>query len=113
MKPTSHHMLMYSDVLQACNEFYNRYGVIPDTVKFSYKDLSELMSNLPFSVNTLEKGKQYSNYLAIPGGLVELAVMEHNDESIGGNLGAPSFFVVESNHVDREFEKIILNKDQS
>lgn len=102
--------LSMNDVHQACNQFYTKYQVVPDTIKFTYADFTNFFAMFPSGVLTLERGKEYGQFLAIPGGFVELCVLEQTDEAIGNVVGQ-SFFVVESTQIDREFEKHVLNKD--
>jgi hypothetical protein len=103
----SGHMPTIDDVQTACGNFFQQNKVIPDTIKMTYHDMSNFMRMMPFRVEVLEKGKEYGHFLPIPGGMVELLVLEEGDETVVTYNGG-SMFVVESSQIDREFEKHVL-----
>jgi hypothetical protein len=96
-----------SDIHAACFNFFEKYHRAPDTVKMTYTDMSSFITSIPNQVQTLERGKDYGLFLPVPGGMVELLVLEHEDESVVNATGM-KFIVVESTVVDREFEKHVL-----
>jgi hypothetical protein len=99
-----------SEIQSACRSFYDKYKVVPDTVKMTYKDYSTFVNQMyQQSIQTLEKDKQYGLFVLIPGGLVELLLLEENDESVVGHgNNSQSIMVIESSKLDREFEKHVL-----
>lgn len=104
-----------ADVQNACKAFYDKHQVVPDTVKMTYKDYSNFIAQLyQQSIQTLETGKKYGLFVMIPGGMVELLLLDAHDEAIaGGNLtNNYSMMVVESSQIDREFEKHVLDGDK-
>lgn len=101
-----------NDIQSACSNFFHTHHVIPDTVKMTYHDMSQFMTTMPYKVTILERCKEYGNFVAIPGGMVELLLMEEGDESVV-NINGGSMMIIESTKIDRDFEKLILNKDQS
>ena len=100
------------DIQQACAEFYKRHQVVPDTIKLAYQDYLNFLGMSPVQPKMLEKGKEYGLFLTIPGGMVELTLMEEDGEAVGNVANGISIFAVESSKVDREFEKHILNKGE-
>lgn len=103
--------ITYHEVLQASQKFYFEHKMIPDTIKLSYNDFMILMSYMPQNITTQEVGKEYKQVLPIPGGFLEVLLLEENQESMGSNLvngSLGTFFALESNKVDREFEKHVL-----
>lgn len=105
-------IVMMHDIHAACSTFFQNNKVLPDTVKMSYQDMSNFLSCMPLMVHTLERGKEYGHFLSIPGGMVELLVLEQEDE-VTVNCGGGSMMVVESTQIDREFERHVLDKDQN
>lgn len=106
------------DIQQACSVFYKKYEVIPDTVKLTHQDYSRFIGQMyQQAVQTLESGKKYGLFVAIPGGLVELLLLDSHDEAVvnstASNVGNDNntIIVVESSQVDIEFEKHVLNKE--
>lgn len=107
----SGNVLSTGDILGACHEFYNRNKVVADTVRVSYNDFSNFLNTLQAHVlRPLETGKKYGLFLPIPGGMVELLLMEEDGEAIAQNT-AGSMICVESSAIDREFEKHVLDKE--
>lgn len=104
---TANPYITMNDIHSACFNFFEKYHCAPDTVKMTYIDMSGFLSSMPNQIQTLERGKDYGLFLPVPGGMVELLVLEHEDESIAGFAGM-KFIVVESTVVDREFEKHVL-----
>lgn len=98
-----------NDIQMACSNFFHQHKTIPDTVKMSYHDHIGFLSQMAYRVETLERGKDYGLFLPIPGGMVELMVLEQTDESTLSMTGS-SMIIVESTRVDREFEKHVLNE---
>lgn len=107
---TPHNPVTMYELLNACNGFFMQHKVIPDTVKMTFHDLTQFLSQMPMKLHTLERGKDYGTFIAIPGGMVELLVLEESNETTV-NMGGGSMFVVECTQVDREFEKHVLNKE--
>lgn len=100
-----------SDIQSACAEFYSKHQVVADTIKLTYKDFSMFLSMMHQPIQTLERGKDYGLFIAIPGGMVELCLMEDDHESMANMMQGFSIMAVESSFADREFEKHVLNKD--
>lgn len=100
------------DVQNACSSFFATNRVIPDTVKMTYNDMSNFIRMMPYKIEVLERGKDYGHFIAIPGGMLELLVMEEGDESVV-NINGGSMMIIESSQIDREFEKHVLNKGES
>lgn len=99
-----------SDVLASCKAFYEKYHAVPDTIKFTYNDYAGFIGLLHNnSVQTLEKNKKYGLFLLVPGGMVELLLLDQHDEAISNNLKGQSVMVLESSELDRAFEKHVLN----
>jgi len=98
------------DVHDACHRFFNDNKILPDTLKMAHRDLTNFYKMFPQTVQTLDRNKEYGQYVCIPGGLIELLILEDCDESVATNNG-DSFMVLECTKTDREFEKIVLNKD--
>lgn len=117
------------DVMGACYEFHRRHKAHPETIKMSYQDMTTFFT---FNgglggVKTLEKNKEYGNFISIPGGMVELLVLEDSAEENayaiqnsgvnypplppGVTHHATRVLVLESNKLEREFEKHVLNKE--
>jgi hypothetical protein len=105
-------VMTMNDIQGACSNFFHTHRVIPDTIKMTYHDMSQFMTIMPYKVVTLERGKEYGQFIAIPGGMVELLVMEESDEAVV-NINGGSMMVIESTQIDREFEKHVLNKGES
>lgn len=100
-----------NDIQNACTEFFKQNRVVPDTVKLTIQDYTGFIHNIFIAaVQTLERGKEYGLFVAVPGGYVELLLLEEDGESTA-NMAGFSIMVIESTKVDREFEKIILNKE--
>lgn len=110
------HMLNLGTVQEACAEFIKKNSMVPDTVKLSLVDFNQLLTNVHFPIQVLERGKQYGQFLAIPGGMVELVLLTDEEttasstQSLHGHMHM-SMIVVECSQLDREFEKHVLNKD--
>lgn len=98
------------DIHNACMSFFSTHRVVPDTVKMTYNDMNNLFSQFPTKMQVLERNKDYGQFLAIPGGMVELLLLEEQDESVV-NMNGGSMMVIESTQIDREFEKHVLNKE--
>ena len=103
-------IITIGDIQTACHSFFDNHKVVPDTVKMTYKDMSYFINMMPQRVMRLDRDKDYGNFIIIPGGMVELILLEESDESVV-NLSGGSIIVIESTKVDREFEKHVLNKD--
>jgi hypothetical protein len=108
-------MVCNEDIQNACKQFYHNYKIVPDTVKMSQDDFAKYLSSLyNQSVKILERGKDYGLFLLIPGGMVELLLLDDEGEATansGLNGMNSTIMVVESSQVDREFEKHVLNKE--
>lgn len=107
----NNHTVSNGDMHTACAEFYIKYKVVPDTIKLSYRDYAQYLSTHYSYSQTLERDKKYGMFIVIPGGLVEIILLEEDGESTMSTMGG-TIMVVESSQVDREFEKHILNKDE-
>lgn len=94
-----------SDIQNACGAFYHNFKTHPDTVKMNYFNYSQLFLSAPslFSPQFLEKGKEYGVFIPTPSGMVELISLDESEEQTTGSV-----LIVESNKVDREFEKHVL-----
>ena len=101
-----------NDIQAGAHEFFLRYGATADTIRLSHKDYSFYLTSNYTPTQVLEKGKQYGLFIAIPGGMAELVLLDQNDESIANNTGN-SMIIIESTQIDREFERHVLNKDQN
>lgn len=106
-----HNSVQMHDIHGACHGFFEQHKVIPDTVRMSFRDLSMFLSQMPMKIHTLERGKDYGNFISIPGGMIELLVLEEGNENTV-IMGGGSMIVVECTQVDREFEKHVLNKEE-
>ncbi len=108
---SSHQVPNLNDIHAACKAFYEKYQVVPDSVKLTYDDYTNFLSHLfAQSVQTLEKNKKYGLFVMVPGGMVEIALLNSHDEAVGNCINDQSVMVVESSEADRAFEKIVLNK---
>lgn len=102
-----------STVQDACKAFWDKHQVVPDTVKMTYKDYSNFIAQMyQQSVQVLDREKRYGLFVMIPGGMVELLLLEENEESVANNVSGHSIMSVESSQVDREFEKHVLKGEQ-
>lgn len=99
----------HNDIHSGAHEFFLRHGVPADTIRMCHKDYSQFLTMTYTPTQVLEKGKQYGLFVAIPGGMAELVLLEQNDESVANNLGN-SMMVFESTQLDREFEKHVLSE---
>lgn len=99
-----------NEIQNACQAFYDKYKVLPDTVKMSYRDFYNIVVYQQ-SMQVLDRDKKYGLFMVIPGGMVELILLEEKDEATVSLTSGSTIMVVESLHVDREFEKHILNKE--
>lgn len=110
-------------VSEAVRAFYDKHHISPDTVKLLYQDYQDILGQMAQTYVPLEKGKQYGIFMAVPGGMVELVLLNDSDESFSTssniNMNGMStstsqrttVIVVESTQLDREFEKHVLNKE--
>lgn len=98
-----------NDIHSGAAEFFNKHNVVADTIRMCHKDYSQYLASNYTPIQVLEKGKQYGLFVAIPGGMAELVLLEEDGEVIANNLGH-SMIVFESTHVDREFEKHVLSE---
>lgn len=105
-------IMTMGDIQSACSNFFHTHHVVPDTIKMTYHDMSQFMLMMPMQISVMERGKEYGHFIVIPGGMVELLLMEEGDESVV-NINGGSMMVVESTQIDREFEKHVLNKGES
>lgn len=98
-------------IWNACKAFHMKYNYVPDTVKLTYDDYARFIGSLyQQSLKTLEKGKKYGLFVMVPGGMVEIQLLDSHDESVAHNMHGQTIMIVESSELDREFEKHILNK---
>lgn len=99
-----------NDIHSAIQLFYDKHKVMPDSIKMSYSDMSSYMMMMYSNPQLLEKGKSYGLFLPVPGGVVELALLEEDNEAVV-NLAGVKIIVAECSQIDREFEKHILNSE--
>lgn len=95
------------EVQNACSNFFHQHKTVPDTVKMAYHDYQSFISQMPYKIEVLDKSKDYGLFIAIPGGMVELQLLDLSDE-INMTTSGGSIIVVESTRIDREFEKHVL-----
>ena len=102
---------MIQESLQA---FHDRNpGIRPTVIRLSFKDYFSYCSG--FSQNiALEKGKVYGNYIITPFGPLLIDLMDDSEiasHSPNSPYGQQTAFFVESDELDKEFEKHVLNKE--
>ncbi len=106
------------EVLNACHKFYEQYKMVPDTIRLTYQDYHNMLQYMPSNIHSQEVGKEYKQILPIPGGFVEICLLQEGEEILAGSgivanslshqQANPTIMVVECNKVDREFEKHVL-----
>jgi hypothetical protein len=103
-------IITISDIQSSVQIFFERFKILPDVIKIKYSDYKDFLTCLNnLHPQYLESGKKYGLFIPIPGGLVELKLLDQLDEVSAGCASGP-IIVIENTQIDKEFEKVVLGE---
>lgn len=108
---TSGNIISMYDIQSLAEAFYIQHGCVADSIAIPHREYSQFLTSMHQGVAVLERGKDYGLFLAIPGGMVELVLMDAAEESTANNQVNTTIMYATCNKVDREFEKHVLKSD--